>query len=76
MKIKVFAILKDYLDEEFEISNVKDVNEINKLLIAQKPEIASILNACRYAVGNSFIDVNVQLSENDTIFIIPPSSGG
>jgi len=35
-----------------------------------------LLNSCRFAVEEGFIDNEYKLKENDTVIIIPPASGG
>lgn len=77
MKIEVFAALKDYFDSEFEItSNASSINALKALLVNLQPSAIDILNSCRFAVDDEFIDNDFQLQDSDTISIIPPSSGG
>lgn len=77
MKVQVFAVLKDYFEKEFELTgDVQDVSALKERLIKDVPSATGILNICRFAVNDEFIDHNFQLRENDTIFIIPPASGG
>jgi len=77
MTIRVFAILKDYLDEEFIIPRpIDSIAELKKELAMLHPEIQKLLESCRFAVANSFVDHTFQFKENDTIYIVPPSSGG
>lgn len=77
MKVHVFAVLKDYFDKEFEVDrNIRDAAELKKFLIQAKPAAATILNNCRFAVNDEFVDLNFKLQSYDTITIIPPSSGG
>ena len=77
MKIEVFAVLKDYFKNEFELdTTVSSIEALKKVLITLQPDAIDILSSCRFAVNNEFIDNNFQLKESDTISIIPPSSGG
>ncbi|MEO6000450.1 MAG: MoaD/ThiS family protein [Chitinophagaceae bacterium] len=77
MRVQVFAILKDYFDKEFELhENIHDMPALRERLIQFNPAAAGILNSCRFAVKDEFIDNDFQLAENDTIYIIPPGSGG
>jgi len=77
MKIEVFAALKYYFDSEFEItSNVSSIEAIKAILVNLQPSAVDILDSCRFAVNDEFIDNDFQLQESDTISIIPPSSGG
>lgn len=76
MRIKVFAVLKDYLPEEFEIDFVPNTDGVKKSIIAKNASAAAILPKCRFAVGNAFVNENHVFSENDIVAVIPPSSGG
>lgn len=77
MKIQVFAILKDYFDKEFELSDtVTTVADLQQHLTQLNTEATGILKLCRFAVHNEFVDQNYTLTNNDTICIFPPSSGG
>lgn len=77
MKIQVFAALKDYFEMEFELmEDVKNVEALKKQLIALNASAVNILQVCRFAVGDEFVDHNFRFKINDTVLIIPPSSGG
>lgn len=77
MKVQVFAILKDHFDKEFEIEeDISDAAELKSFLIQSRPAAETILNNCRFAVNDEFVEPNFKLQSYDTITIIPPSSGG
>ncbi|MEX8547282.1 MAG: MoaD/ThiS family protein [Mucilaginibacter sp.] len=77
MNIEVFAVLKDYFDKEFQLqSSAKNIAELKQQLAAQNPEAANVLELCRFAVRDEFVDQNYPITIHDTISIIPPSSGG
>lgn len=77
MKIHVYAGLKDYFQPEFELEGVaRNTDELRTLLLAINDKAETILASCRFAVEEGFIDNQFKLNENDTIVIIPPSSGG
>ena len=77
MKIQVYAILKDYFDRDFAVDEtVGNIEALNQVLIQRNPQAKDILSSCRYAVNDSFVDNQFQLKPNDSIHIIPPSSGG
>jgi molybdopterin synthase sulfur carrier subunit len=77
MKIHVYAGLKDYFQPEFEIEGVaRNTDELKLLLLAINDKAEKMLSSCRFAVEEGFIDNQFKLNENDTIVIIPPSSGG
>jgi molybdopterin converting factor small subunit len=77
MKVQVFAALKDHFDKEFVLDTlVQNIDELKQMLISMRPSTAKILDSCRFAVNDSFVDKNFKLEVNDTVAIIPPSSGG
>ncbi len=77
MTIQVYAILKDYFDAALTVDEtVNNIEALNHMLIERNPAAAAILAGCRYAVNDTFVDAQFQLQPNDSIHIIPPSSGG
>ncbi len=77
MKVKVFASLKDHFDKEFEVGGpVDNMDELRTRLLEINPSAADILNSCRFAVKDAFIDNDYKLQEHDTVIILPPASGG
>jgi molybdopterin synthase sulfur carrier subunit len=77
MTIQVFAVLKDYFDKEFQITGgVKNISALKQQLATQNPQAANVLELCRFAVHDEFVDPDYPINTNDTICIIPPSSGG
>jgi len=77
MKIQVFAVLKDHFDKEFELSDdIKDIASLKAHLSQQNVEADGILQISRFAVHNEFVDLDYAITQNDTICIFPPSSGG
>jgi len=77
MRVQVFAVLKDFFEKEFELKeNISNVPALKKHLIQLNPAADSLLGICRFAVKDDFIDNDFQLQEHDTIYVIPPGSGG
>ena len=77
MKIEVYAILKEYFEKQFIVQEqIESIDSLREYLSLQKPEATNILQSCRFAVDDEFVSDTYQLKENDTISIIPPSSGG
>ena len=78
IKIICFAGLRKYFGSETSVlvepnSNYKKViEELNKI----NPESAEILSSCRIAVNEEFVQFSETLKSEDTLFLIPPSSGG
>lgn len=77
MTVQVFAMLKDHFANEFEVSSeIRTTDQLKSYLVAYRPSSAHILDNCRFAVNEEFVDMNFKLNANDIITIIPPSSGG
>ena len=76
MKVTVYAVLKDYFEQSFDIDKVSTVQELKKKLEEIKPSAAPVLNACRFAVNDEFVDLDFKIKEDDSISILPPASGG
>ncbi len=79
MKVQVYAALKDYFDPEFEIAEpVHTIEDLRALLLARNPAPRGkgIIPICRFAVQDEFVDNQFQLHANDTLHLVPPSSGG
>jgi sulfur-carrier protein len=77
MKVTVYAVLKDYFEPSFDIKEkFSSIEELKKKLEEIKPSAALVLNACRFAVNDEFVNLNFKIKEDDSISILPPSSGG
>ena len=77
MKIITYANLKDYFSKEFVVDEpVRTIDELQHYLTARNPASKDLLSACRYAVDNHFIADDYLLTQDESVHIIPPSSGG
>lgn len=77
MTIETYAVLKDYFEPTFQISETPtNISQLQALLLQRNPQAATLLSVSRFAVNDTFIDQHYQLQPNDVISIIPPSSGG
>jgi len=76
MKIKTFAVLKEHLGEEFEMQSVVNIEQLKQALLHRNPKVAALLPSCRFAVEQAFINNETFFQGIETIYIIPPSSGG
>lgn len=77
IKIVCFAGLRKYFGNETFVF-VETGNTYSKVideLMLLKPEAKEILASSRIAVNEKFVLLTEKLSEN-TLFLIPPSSGG
>lgn len=78
IKIICFAGLRKYFGSETTVlvdSGANYSNVINELKMIN-PEAAEVLSSCRIAVNEEFISLDEPLKPENTIFLIPPSSGG
>ena len=77
MRVTVYAILKDYFDSSFNLEEkFSSVEELKNKLVQIKPHSAAVLNACRFAVNDEFVNLDFKIKEDDSISILPPASGG
>jgi molybdopterin synthase sulfur carrier subunit len=77
MKIKTYAVLKDYFPHQADIvSSAKTINELREELIFENPSAKAILNISRFAIDDTFVDLDMAINGTEIISIIPPSSGG
>ncbi|MBK0384467.1 MoaD/ThiS family protein [Pedobacter sp. SD-b] len=77
MKIRTYAILKDYFSDITDITfNAKHIAQIKDKLEEINPSAKAILNISRFAVDDAFVALDYELKGDETISVIPPSSGG
>lgn len=77
MELEVFAVLKEYFDKQFVVTEeIENIRSLRKYLAEQNSQAANVLTSCRFAINDEFVNDDYQLNENDRISIIPPSSGG
>lgn len=76
--IHTFAILKETLPQKFdlEISDQFTAGHVIKTIVANNPECSEILDSCRIAVNEEFVDYNHIIAEGTQLYLLPPSSGG
>ena len=78
IKIICFAGLRKYFGNETtvfvepEASYSKIIDELKSI----NPDATEILSSCRIAVNEEFISLEEPLKTENTLFLIPPSSGG
>ncbi len=78
IKIICFAGLRKYFGAEANVSVGPDATYSMVLdeLVASNPEAEEVLKSCRIAVNEEFVLLNEKLKPFETLFLIPPSSGG
>ncbi|MDQ2719893.1 MAG: MoaD/ThiS family protein [Bacteroidota bacterium] len=76
--IQVFAVLKEYFEEKFEMNFPfqSSCTTILELLGKRHPQAMGLLSKCRVASEEAILDNDYTINHNDKIYIIPPSSGG
>ena len=78
VKVVCFAGLRKYFGSEVEVELASDATfkNITEELARLNPEAKEVLNSCRIAVDEKFVSPDSQLNSTNTVFLIPPSSGG
>lgn len=78
IRVICFAGLKKYFGNEATVF-VEQGASYSMLIDALKilkPEAAEVLSSCRIAVNEEFVSLNEAVGSENTVFVIPPSSGG
>lgn len=77
MEIIVFANLKNYFPSRFILEqDINDVAALQEWLVVRNPAAASLLQSCRFAVGNDIVSSGHSLQSANIVAILPPGSGG
>lgn len=78
VRIRVFAVLKDYFQSEFELDLPEGAltRDVLEKLVELNPRGEEALECCRLAVGEDLVDAGHPLTEGDQVSLLPPSSGG
>lgn len=78
IKIVCFAGLRKYFGSEttVQVESKSTYSKIIDELILLKPEAQEILKSSRIAVNEEFVSLNETMKSENTLFLIPPSSGG
>lgn len=78
IKLVCFAGLRKYFGSQTTVTVVSGASysAVIDELKAINPEATEVLSGCRVAVHEKFVRLNEPINPEDTIFMIPPSSGG
>lgn len=78
IKVVCFAGLRKYFGSEIVVTIDMGISYSGVIdsLKALNPESAEVLSSCRIAVKEEFVSLSEPLKPENTIFLIPPSSGG
>ena len=76
--IRVFGVLKDFFPSIFTIRVEENISisKIKQEIISQNKNVEHILNTCKFAIHDEFVDNQYLISQTLEINILPPSSGG
>ena len=74
VNIIIFGQLCDLLGENLVLHDIADTNSLTKILNERFPELAD----AKYmmAVNKKLVTGNITLSNNSTVALLPPFSGG
>jgi len=78
IRIKTFAVLKNYFKEDFEI-NLEDHSSIADAiqhLERLNPNSVNILSHCLTAIEEEMADKFTKLKAGQILYLLPPVSGG
>lgn len=78
IKIRFFASLRDITKQDsinLEIEP-QSIASLLELLQNKFPEFSNYRNSIRVAINSEYSTENQQLSDNDEVALIPPTSGG
>lgn len=78
IQVICFAGLKKYFGNETVVSvgQGASYSVLIDALKVLKPEAVEVLSSCRIAVNEEFVQLNEPVGNENTVFLIPPSSGG
>lgn len=75
-----FAALRELLgkpEEDIELPEPElRIGALAQRLVQRYPELAPHLGSVRFALNESFVDVEASVADGDTVALIPPVSGG
>lgn len=78
IQLNCFAGLRKFFGAQVQLRVKLPVNYGSLLqeLKNVNPEASGVLDNCRIAVNEKFVHPDAQITGNDPVFLIPPSSGG
>lgn len=75
--LEFFAGLKDYFPALMEVREAPtDIHHLRTYLMVQQSLAKALLQQCRFAVADQFVQEDYILRPGDVVLVIPPSSGG
>jgi molybdopterin synthase sulfur carrier subunit len=76
--IHFFAGLKRFFSTSIQMEALKlqTAKDVIDQLKATYPEASDLLDTCRIAVNEEFVEPSIAVKPNMELFLMPPSSGG
>ena len=75
-----FAALRELLGKSeetlSELPGTLTIETLSELLVQRHPTLSPHLGSVRFALNESFVDSGAQVTDGDTVALIPPVSGG
>lgn len=78
IQIESYGRAREYFDnfKFLEMQNATLILDLRAQLILKNPSAQSLLDICRFAIGDCMADLHDPLQNGDCVSILPPSSGG
>lgn len=79
IRLKFFALLRELFGEaerELEVPVGSRVADIWARLVAERPVLAGLEGAVRFAVNREYVPGDYELKPGDEVVFVPPVSGG
>lgn len=74
INILIFGQLCDIMGENLVLNNIADTNSLAEVLNERYPELAD--SKYMIAVNKKLVTENILLTDNSTVALLPPFSGG
>ena len=75
IKVVFFAVSKEYFGASREIE-VKNLAQLKHNLLLISPKAKVLLESCKFATDKFLTEDSYEFHDNETLFVLPPSSGG
>lgn len=74
INILIFGQLRDLLGEDFVLHNITDTNNLAEILNKKYPQLSN--SKFIMAVNKKLVTENIILTDDSTVALLPPFSGG
>ena len=79
VRVQLFAVARELAGQRelaVEVPQRATIADVRAALLAVVPELADVLDHCRFAVGNEFVNNETLVASHAELAVIPPVSGG